>query len=292
MIYNIRQRTEYEYAAVVPFARHALRLAPLHGGLQSATAVALAVRPAPAQETQAVDFFGNRVTLVTLETPHDEFSVTLTALVRVEAPMPLMADLTPPWEAVRDQALAADDLGPASPVHFLFASRVVGMEAEIGAYAAASFPPGRPVLHGAQDLMRRIKRDFVYEPGATEVSTPPLESFRLRRGVCQDFAHVMIAGLRWLGLPAGYVSGYLCTAPPPGQPRLQGADAMHAWVRLWAGAEAGWCGLDPTNDCMAMEDHIAVAVGRDYADVAPIEGILYGSGEQALHNEVDVIPVG
>ena len=158
--------------------------------------------------------------------------------------------------------------------------------------AAESFAPGRPVLDAAVDLMRRIKADFVYEIGATTASTTPPMSFALRRGVCQDFAHIMISGMRGLGLPVAYVSGYLRTVRSPGEARLEGADAMHAWVLAWCGEEAGWRGLDPTNAIAAGDDHVVLAVGRDYADVAPIDGVIYAAGGQRLKVAVSVTPVG
>jgi transglutaminase-like putative cysteine protease len=148
------------------------------------------------------------------------------------------------------------------------------------------------VLAGAIDLMRRIKADFIYEIGATTAKTTPPMSFALRRGVCQDFAHIMISGMRGLGLPAAYVSGYLRTVQSAKEPRLEGADAMHAWVLAWCGVEAGWCGLDPTNAILAGNDHVVLAIGRDYADVAPIDGVIYASGGQRLKVGVSVTPVG
>jgi transglutaminase-like putative cysteine protease len=147
------------------------------------------------------------------------------------------------------------------------------------------------VFEAACELMGRVRRDFRYDPEATEVSTPIREAFAQRHGVCQDFAHIMIAGLRGLGLPAAYVSGYLRTIPPPGQPRLEGADATHAWVMIWCGPETGWIGLDPTNDLIVGDDHIITATGRDYADVSPLDGVLVGPGSQKLDVKVDVIPV-
>jgi transglutaminase-like putative cysteine protease len=154
-----------------------------------------------------------------------------------------------------------------------------------------SFAPGTGILAGSVDLMHRIRRDFKYDPKATVISTPLKEVFEKRHGVCQDFAHVMIAGLRGLGLPAAYVSGYLRTIPPPGKPRLQGADATHAWVSVWCGAELGWVGFDPTNDIMIENDHIVLAVGRDFSDVSPVDGIIAGSRKQKLGVAVDVLPV-
>jgi transglutaminase-like putative cysteine protease len=191
---------------------------------------------------------------------------------------------------VRADTLASLDLGPHSPVHFIYPSRQVSLDPEIRDYVQLSFPPERPILAGAAEVMRRIKNDFTYELGATTVTTTPSMSFSLRRGVCQDFAHIMISGLRGLGLPAAYVSGYLRTVPRSGAARLEGADAMHAWVMVWCG-NAGWWGLDPTNALIASDDHVVLAVGRDYADVAPIGGIMLGSGQQRLATAVDVIPV-
>src|SRR5690606_39171507 len=161
----------------------------------------------------------------------------------------------------------------------------------ITAYARQSFTPGRPIVEAAAELMTRMRDEFVYDPEATTVSTPAVEAFEARHGVCQDFAHIMIAGLRGLGLPAAYVSGYLRTIPPPRQPRLAGADATHAWVDLWCG-ERGWIGFDPTNAVFAENDHIVLAIGRDYSDVAPIDGVILAPGVQTLKVEVDVIPDG
>jgi transglutaminase-like putative cysteine protease len=164
---------------------------------------------------------------------------------------------------------------------------MVSLDPEIRGYAQASFEPGRPILDGAMELMRRLKSDIVYEIGAT---TPPM-SFALRRGVCQDFAHIMISGLRGIGLPAGYVSGYLRSAPRTDATRLQGADAMHAWVLVWCGPQAGWVGLDPTNAVLASDEHIVLALGRDYTDVAPMDGVVVGSGGQRIEVGVSVTPV-
>ncbi len=159
-------------------------------------------------------------------------------------------------------------------------------------YARESFPPGRPVLEGAAELMGRIKEDFAYDPEATHVATPLAEAFEARGGVCQDFAHIMISALRGLALPAAYVSGYIRTTPAPGQPRLEGADASHAWVAVWCGEPFGWIHLDPTNAMFADDNHILVAIGRDYADVSPIDGVIVGAGRQALDVSVDIKAVG
>ena len=291
MIYDVRQDTTYLYASPVAHARHVLRLAPIDRPGQRVHATALEIEPQPMVRREGGDFFGNRMTWIELDAPHDALSVRVKARVAVEGKPPPAADATPPWEAIRDAAFASIDLSPHSPAHFLFASRQVSLDPEIRAYAAESFLPGRPVLAAAVDLMRRIKADFVYEIGATTASTTPPMSFALRRGVCQDFAHIMISGMRGLGLPAAYVSGYLRTVQKPDEERLAGADAMHAWVLVWCGEASGWRGLDPTNAIFAGNDHVVLAVGRDYADVAPIDGVIFAAGGQRLKVAVSVKPI-
>jgi transglutaminase-like putative cysteine protease len=291
MIYDIRQVTTYHYASHVAYARHVLRLTPIDRPGQRVHATALDVEPAPMERREGSDFFGNRMTWIELGKPHDMLSVRVAARVAVKSDAALAVETTPPWEEVRAVAFASLDLSPNSPTHYLFASRQVSLDPEIRAYAAESFSPGRPLLDAAVELMKRIKADFVYEIGATTASTTPPMSFALRRGVCQDFAHIMISGMRGLGLPAAYVSGYLRTGHSPDEDELTGADAMHAWVLVWCGEEAGWVGLDPTNAIFAGDDHIVLAIGRDYADVAPIDGVIFASGGQRLAVSVSVTPV-
>ena len=173
---------------------------------------------------------------------------------------------------------------------FSFASPYVPRHADFVAYAQPSFAPGRPVLEGARDLMRRIHADFEYATQATDVNTPALEALALRKGVCQDLAHVMLGCLRSLGLAARYVSGYLLTEPPAGQPRLVGSDASHAWVRVWCPVN-GWIEFDPTNDCLAGSGHVTLAIGRDYGDVTPVRGVIRGGGRHALAVRVSVLPI-
>jgi len=292
VIYDVRQSTIYRYASPVAYANHVLRLTPIDRDGQRVHAAALDVTPVPVERHEGHDFFGNRMTWIVLDEPHDALTVRLVARVTVEKGAGIEPAAMPAWEAIRDSAFVCADLAPMSPAHYLFPSRQVSLDPEIRAYAAKSFPPRRPVLEGATELMRRIKSDFVYQPGTTTVQTTPSAAFAQRRGVCQDFAHVMISGLRGLGLPAAYVSGYLRTLPPPGQERLEGADAMHAWVLVWCGAAASWRGLDPTNAIPAGNDHVLLAIGRDYADVAPIDGVIFASGEQHLEVSVNVAAVG
>jgi transglutaminase-like putative cysteine protease len=256
MIYDIRQTTSYSYASKVAYAHHVLRLTPINRRGQRVHAAALDVEPSPCERREGADFFGNHLTRIDLDKPHDHLVIKVAARIAVEAAPAADPVVTPRWEELRDAVVMTNDPGPTSPAHFLFASRQVPLDPQIRDYARQSFPASRPVFDGALDLMHRIKADFRYEPGATTVSTPPPMAFALRRGVCQDFAHIMISGLRGLGLPAAYVSGYLRTIPKPGAAQLHGADAMHAWVMVWCGVETGWCGLDPTNALVVGEDHV------------------------------------
>lgn len=291
MIYDVRHVTTYAYETPVAFARCTLRLTPTDGPGQRVLSHRIEVAPAGATREERAGFFGATALFLTVESAHTEWRIEARSRVEVTRAAPPESEAGPPWEAVREMAFASDSLGPGSPVHHLAPSRMIGLSDAVTAYARASFAPRRPALAGGIDLMRRIKADFAYAPRTTDVSTSPLEAFRIRRGVCQDFAHVMIAGMRGLGLPTAYVSGYIHTLPPPGRPRLQGADATHAWAALWCGPALGWVGLDPTNGILVGPDHIVLAVGRDYADVSPVDGVLLGSGAQRLHVAVDVVPV-
>jgi transglutaminase-like putative cysteine protease len=291
MIYDVRQETTYHYASSVAYARHVLRLGLIDRPDQRVQAAVLDVSPAPVERREGQDFFGNRTTWIALDQPHDRLVVRVAARVVVDRMTATEPAATPAWEDVRVAAFASADLSPRAPAHFLFPSRQVSLDPEIRDYAAASFPAGRAILDCAVDLMLRIKADFTYEIGATTAATTPPMSFALRRGVCQDFSHIMISGLRSLGIPAAYVSGYLRTVQSPDEVKLAGADAMHAWVLVWCGAEAGWIGLDPTNGILAGNDHVVLAIGRDYADIAPIDGVIFAAGGQRLEVSVRVAPV-
>jgi transglutaminase-like putative cysteine protease len=291
VIYDIRHVTTYSYESPVSFARCSLRLEPRSGDGQQLVSHSVEIRPRPAERTIRRDFFGTHTESVLIETVHRHLRIDSRSRVSVSRQAPGRAAPSSPWERVRDVAFEASSLGPASPVGYVFASALVPVQQPVTAYAAASFPQGEGILVGAVDLMHRIRRDFKYDPKATVISTPLKEVFEKRHGVCQDFAHVMIAGLRGLGLPAAYVSGYLRTIPPPGKPRLQGADATHAWVSVWCGSEIGWIGFDPTNDLLVENDHIILAVGRDFSDVSPVDGIIVGSRKQKLAVAVDVLLV-
>jgi transglutaminase-like putative cysteine protease len=291
VIYDIRHVTTYSYESPVSFARCSLRLEPRSGDGQQLISHAVEIRPRPAERTVRHDFFGTHTESVMIETAHRSLRIDSRSRVSVSRQAPRRDAPGPAWETVRDAAFEATSLGPASPVGYVFASPLVPVQQPVTAYAGMSFAPGRGILAGAVELMHRIRTEFKYDPKATVISTPLEEVFEKRHGVCQDFAHVMIAGLRGLGLPAAYVSGYLRTLPPPGKPRLQGADATHAWVSLWCGEQTGWIGLDPTNDVLVENDHIVLAIGRDFSDVSPVDGIIVGSRRQKLGVAVDVLLV-
>jgi transglutaminase-like putative cysteine protease len=291
VIYDIRHVTTYSYERAVSFARCSLRLEPKSGDGQELISHSVEIRPRPADRAARYDFFGTHTESVLIEIPHRHLRIDSRSRVKVDRHSPSRAATSPAWETVRDVAFEATSLGPSSPIGYVFASPLVPVLAPLTAYAAMSFLPGAGVLAGAVDLMARIRAEFKYDPKATVISTPLAEVFEKRRGVCQDFAHLMIAGLRGLGLPAAYVSGYLRTIPPPGKPRLQGADATHAWVSLWCGEALSWIGLDPTNDVLVENDHIVLAAGRDFSDVSPVDGIIVGSPKQKLGVAVDVLPV-
>jgi transglutaminase-like putative cysteine protease len=292
VIYQVRHLTTYSYEKHVSFARCALRLSARPGDGQTVLESAVTLTPEPARLEEHIGQFGERVMTATIETPHDELKILATSRVQVDRPAlprPLAGD---GWDAVRDQAFKTKRLDLGSPAHFLYPTKQTALHPAMTAFAATSFPVGRPIIEAAFELASRIKAGFAYDPDYTEVATPAIEAFEARRGVCQDFAHIMIAGLKGLGMPAAYVSGYLRTVPPPGKPRLEGADATHAWVNLWCGEAVGWIGFDPTNALVVAEDHIILAIGRDYADVAPIGGVVLGPGEQKIKVGVDVIPQG
>ena len=291
MIYDIRHVTTYAYESSVSFARCSLRLEPRSGDGQQLVSHSVDIKPRPADRTVRRDFFGTHTESIVIEAPHRHLRIDSRSRVKVARQALDRAAPSPTWETVRDTAFEATSLGPSSPIGYVFASPLVPMLAPVTAYASVSFPEGSGILAGAVDLMHRIRNQFKYDPKATVISTPLEEVLEKRHGVCQDFAHLMIAGLRGLGLPAAYVSGYLRTTPPPGKPRLQGADATHAWVSLWCGEGLGWIGFDPTNDLLIENDHIVLAVGRDFSDVSPVDGIIVGSRKQKLGVAVDVLPV-
>lgn len=291
MLYDVRLGLDYEYEAPVAGGHHLIRIKPLSiQGRQRVIAVSLTFSPEPPEQRESIDFFGNIVTAIAYRDHHEKLAVGMSARVRVDEE-DIMADMSPNREGMVRELSSILSLDPQSPHHFLGSSPRVHPEPAITAYAGKSFRGRSTVLAAIDDLCRRVKADFAYDTEATNVDTPIGEAFTRRRGVCQDFTHIMIAGLRGLGIPAGYVSGFLRTNPPPGKTKLEGADAMHAWVRAWCGKTLGWREFDPTNAIPVGIDHIAVAYGRDYDDAAPIIGVLMTSGSQRAEQSVDVMPV-
>jgi transglutaminase-like putative cysteine protease len=282
----VRHTTAYSYRKPVDLASHMLHLSPRALPHQTIASTELRSIPAPVRSTRALDHFGNQVVWLFLDMPHAEFEVTMDALVDVAFPPPPPPEATPPWEAVVAAARAGGPHWQAS--EFAFESPMVALDPAAGAYVASSFPPGRPVLAGVRDLTSRIRREFAFRSGVTTISTPVSKVMQLRAGVCQDFTHVMISGLRSLGLPARYVSGYIRTKPPPGQVRRRGADQSHAWVGAWMGPAHGWVDFDPTNDLIVSDEHVVLGWGRDFGDVSPLRGVILGGGRHSLKVSVDL----
>ena len=272
-------------------SHHLARLAPRTLPGQRCPWHELDIQPVPVGRGVHVDSFGNTNEYFEIEGKHESLEVTARSLVEVFAIDPPDPHTTPPWERVRD-ACQLEHLTPGSAAGiFRFASPMVPLGKNFADYARSEFSQGRPILAALLGLTERIFKDFKFDPRATDVTTPVSEVMENRAGVCQDFAHLMIACLRSLGLPARYVSGYLETAPPPGEVRLTGADASHAWVSVFCGESAGWIDTDPTNNLLPGERHITVAWGRDFSDVSPLRGVTLGAGGQQLAVAVDVIPV-
>ncbi len=291
MKYELIHRTKYTYEGAVTVSHHLAKLAPRTLPGQRCPWHELEIHPVPVGRGVHMDAYGNITTYFEVEGKHETLEVTARSLVEVSPPNLTEPDDTPPWEMVRD-ACQADKLTHGSDAGvFRFASPRVPVSADYAAYAKTDFPPGRPVLAGVVAFTDRVHREFRFDSRATDVSTPVAEVFKQRAGVCQDFAHLMLACLRSLGLPARYVSGYLETAPPLGQARLVGADASHAWVSVFCGDDAGWVDTDPTNNILPGERHITAAWGRDFSDVSPLRGVTLGAGGQRLQVAVDVIPL-
>jgi len=275
----------------VTVSHHMARLAPRSLPSQRCPWHELEVQPVPVGRGVHVDSYGNITQYFEIEGKHEVLEVISRSLVEVLPSVHPDPSLTPRWEEVRDSC-QLEKLTPGSEAGaFRFASPMVPLGVDFASYARSEFTPGRPVLEAVLGLTGRIFRDFKFDPRATDVSTPVSEVFKKRAGVCQDFAHLMLACLRSLGLPGRYVSGYLETAPPPGKVRLTGADASHAWVSVFCGEGAGWIDADPTNNLLPGERHITVAWGRDFSDVSPLRGVTLGAGGQRLAVAVDVIPV-
>lgn len=280
--YRLRHRTTYAYVEPVDLATHMLHLSPRQTAHQRVLAAEILCAPAPSSRSAGADHYGNPVTWLFLERPHTRLELVLNALVEVDAVAPSgTADLA--WEQL---AAAA----PWDVAEFLYDSTLAPAAPEARDYAAASFPPARDAFAAVRELTTRIRHEFTFRPGATSISTPVVQVLAHRTGVCQDFSHVMIAGLRAHGVPARYVSGYIRTRPPPGQEKRRGSDVSHAWVAAWLGPRLGWVEFDPTNDLVVDREHVVLGYGRDYADISPVRGVLLGGGRHAITVGVDLDP--
>lgn len=288
--YRITHVTTYHYEAEVSVSHHLLHLQPRTLPRQRVRGFDVVVQPVPSTRAPRIDAFGNHSEVVTIEGAHRHMEIVMGCLVEVD-PAPAAEGVeTPSWEEVARACSAEGWSDAVEAGEFRFDSPQVRRGPACVAFARHSFPAGRRWLDGVRDLCRRIHGEFEFDPRATTVSTPVEQVLSGRRGVCQDFAHVMLGCLRSLGLPARYVSGYIETVPPPGQARLVGADATHAWVSAYCPG-LGWIDLDPTNGLLPSDRHVTVAWGRDFSDVSPVRGVLVGSGNHVLRVSVDVEPV-
>ncbi len=292
MRYRITHRTTYTYDSPVTVSHYLARLAPRSLPSQACPWHEMHIFPEPGERAARTDYFGNGTVYFEIEGAHERLEVVSRSLVEITPATPPDPATSPPWETVRDSCRADDFNSATAAGEFIFASPLITPEKTFADYAKQSFPATRPILAGVCDLNSRIHRDFIFDPAATDVATPIERVFEKRRGVCQDFAQVMIACLRSIGLPARYVSGYLETMPPPGKVKLVGADASHAWVSVWCGEELGWTDADPTNNLLPSIRHITVAWGRDFNDVSPLRGVTIGAGKPELSVGVDVMPEG
>ena len=287
MKYRIRHFTRYRYSEAVTNSQHDLHLLPRDLPHQRCLSSELEIAPLPSVCEERQDYFGNRATHMVLASVHSELSVVAHSRVDVTVPSAVEREQDLPWESAAVQI--ARDRSQLQVQEMTFPSPYIVPWDDLRAYALESFPPGQPMLKGCVDLMARIHGDFTYDAKATTIATPLDEVFGRRRGVCQDFAHLMIACLRSLGLAARYVSGYLVTTPPPGKPRLVGADASHAWLSAFS-PSFGFVDVDPTNNVVVSSQHITLAIGRDFGDVTPLRGVVLGGGRHDLEVAVDVLP--
>lgn len=291
MLYTVQHTTWYAYTQPVPFGRNLTRLTPRTTARQTLLEHRLQVEPAVASSSQRTDYFGNVVDYFSVRGAYLGLQVTAQSRVEVAAPPPLAGKDSPAWEEVANSVCADRTPGGLLVCQFRFPSPRVRLVDGLREYAAASFTAERPIVDTVCDLNARIHADFQFDPRATTIHTPLDGVLENRRGVCQDFAHLALGCLRSMGLAARYVSGYICTTPPPGRPRLVGADASHAWVAVHCGP-LGWVDLDPTNNVLVSDSHVTVAWGRDYDDVCPIQGVFVGGGKHTMGVSVDVMPDG
>jgi transglutaminase-like putative cysteine protease len=289
MTYLIVHKTTYKYKVPVSVGNHIAYLTPRTLAHHTCASHELLVTPSPAGVSERLDYFGNPVTFFTIREPHDELRVEARSRVVIDDCPPVWPEHSQPWEEVTRSLPADRSPDGLEAYQFVFESPRVKPGAEFAEYALPSFSPARPLAEALLDLTGRIYKDFRFDSNATDVRTPPEEVLRHGRGVCQDFAHLQVACLRSLGLPARYVSGYLRTYPPPGRARLAGADASHAWVSVYCPG-AGWLDVDPTNNLIPFQSHVTLSWGRDYGDVSPVRGVIQGGRDHKVEVGVDMEP--
>lgn len=293
--YQIKHETQYKYSDGVAICRNQLRMMPRSTNTTVIDVVChssgITVDPIPVSQLEHTDYFGNRVTSFSVESIHRELTVTATSEVTVSCKLDALELECPRWDLIRQRIDSGLDQGWLNVQEYLFDSPRVKRGHAFVEYARPSFPEDCPIIEGTIDLTQRIFRDFRYDTEATDVFTTTEQAFGSKAGVCQDFAHVQIACLRSIGIPARYVSGYLRTVVPEGTERLVGADESHAWVSVYTGEQFGWIDFDPTNNCVANQNHIPIAIGRDFSEVSPMRGVVIGGGSASLKVSVDVLPV-
>ena len=292
--YEVRHETTYPYSEAVPVCHNEIHLVPRELPRQRLLSNRIVVLPEPSGISSHLDFFGNRLGTFAIEEGHRRLVVSSTSVVEVDPPRDWRQLEPLPWESLRDRLSRDTDAATLEARQFTFDSPLVRASPRLASWAAESFRPTRPWNEALVELTSRIHREFAYDPTATTTSTPVEEVFTLKRGVCQDFAHLQIACLRSLGLAARYVSGYICNGRAPGtvgDAGMVGADASHAWLACWGGCD-GWLDVDPTNDCPAGALHVTIGWGRDYADVTPVKGVCTGGGTHAMDVAVHVTRIG
>lgn len=288
--YKIHHKTEYIYSSRVSYSHHLARLSPYSGGNQKVLSHWLDIKPNAENVSYYYDYYQNQAAYFSLISPHDRLEIHSYSEVEVHSRNTPQLDLSTPWETVVHRLTSPLNETDTLASEFKFASKNCPISAEIAEYAKKSFTPGENILKAALNFNKQIHEEFTFDPKATNVTTSVHETFKQKKGVCQDYAHFQISALRSLGLAAKYVSGYLRTDPPPGKPRLVGADASHAWVSLYI-PEFGWVEYDSTNNVIPSDNHIIIAYGRDYDDICPIRGVVYGGGSQKLNVGVTVTPM-
>lgn len=288
--YHVLHETVYQYAVPVSLSQHLLHLAPREFQFQHVLGHDLEITPAATECERYTDWFGNRTAWLAVHQPHETLRLISASTVDVLArPAAWRDDGGPAWEAVAEALARFPGTEPLEAQECVMPSLQAPLLEPLRQWTLRCFTPGRPLLEATRHLMRRIHGEFAFDPKATTVATPVAETFRRRRGVCQDFAHLMISALRSLGLAARYMSGYLLTTPPPGKPRLIGADASHAWVSLWCPG-VGWVDFDPTNNLQPDLEHVVLGWGRDFSDVTPMRGVILGGASHEIDVRVTVMP--